>query len=162
DLARFTTTPLGSHVVPTLDGRVVLLVRGQLIRRYPNAIVLAMFADRLIEGVPEFGDPSLDPGVLADIQFHGHLPPDITLVGFDLTIDKIRGDAQGDAGWWFVISEHPTAPRFGLAKISSGPTRDGLAWADFSPLRQGRFLPTSTSPTKVVLDSTDPGAPQAT
>jgi hypothetical protein len=159
DLARFTTTPLGSHVVPTLDGRVVLLVRGQLIRRYPHAIVLAMFADRLIDGVPEFGDPGVSPGVLAGVPFHGHLPPDIKLVGFDLTIDKIRGDAQGDAGWWFVISEHPTAPRFGLAQNSTGPTRDGLAWGDLNPLRLARFL--ATSPTKVVHDSPDRDAPHA-
>jgi len=97
--------------------------------------------------------------VLAGIQFHGHLPPDIKLVGFDLTIDKIRGDAQGDAGWWFVISEHPTAPRFGLAKNSTGPTRDGLAWGDLNPLWMNRFL--ATSPTKTVADSSDAGAPQA-
>jgi hypothetical protein len=144
DLHRFTPTPLGSHIDQTLNDRVVLLVRGELIRRYPDAIVLAMFAgDQDADGVPVFEDPSKTAvKVLAPIDFHGHLDPDLVLVGFDLTITEI---SQGivpttpdtKPGWWFVIAEHPTAPRFGLAEQNTpGSTRDSLDWGEMS-LRLG-------------------------
>jgi hypothetical protein len=122
DLNRFTPTELGSHIDQKLNGRVVLLVRGELIRRYPDAIVLAMFAgDQDTHGVPIFEDPSKPTSqskVLAPIDFHGHLDPDLVLVGFDLTVEEIKQGVVPTAkgtkpGWWFVIAEHPTAPRFG-------------------------------------------------
>ncbi len=163
DLARFTPTALGSHLVPALQDRVVLMVRGDLIRRYPDAIVLAMYAGRLDAGVPVFEDPALNPGtkVLAPIQFHGHLDPDITLVGFDLTDQEIRDGDHGDAGWWFVIAEHPTGPRFGLAENSIVPTvsRDELGWDAAGILRPGGFL--ATSPTRTLQDTDPAGGPTA-
>jgi hypothetical protein len=123
DLARFTPTVLDTHVDQALNGRVVLLVRGELIRRYPDAIVLAMFAgDQDTQGRPIFEDPSkvVPPTlkVLAPIDFHGHLDPDMVLVGFDLTVAEIQQGVVPTTsgtkpGWWFVIAEHPTAPRFG-------------------------------------------------
>ena len=115
DLHRFTPTPLGTHLDTKLDNRVVLMVRGELLRRYPDAIVLAMLAsDQDADGVPIF-----EAGQVAPILFHGHLDPDIVLVGFNLTTDAIRAAAvaPGDGttpGWWFVVAEHPTAPRFGV------------------------------------------------
>jgi hypothetical protein len=35
------------------------------------------------------------------------LPPDIMLVGLDITVDALR-----TPGWWIVLSEHPQATRF--------------------------------------------------
>ena len=142
DLAYFTSTDLGSHLDPSLDG-IVLMVRGELIRRYPNAMILAMRAGSVdVSGVPTFEDPVAAPDTLAAISFHGHLPPDITLVGFQLTLADIQAGSKDGLGWWFVVAEHPTAPRFGLAE---GPnqipaqTRDQLAWNQVE-LRFGRFL----------------------
>jgi hypothetical protein len=167
DLFAFTPTPLSTHVAATLSGRVVLLVRGELIRRYPDALVLAMFAGGTdASGHPVFEDPAENPGakVLAPILFHGHLEPDMALVGFDLTVAEIK--AAGSPGWWFVISEHPTAPRFGLREGTSGQLqRDALGWSDMvqalptGPLRRG-FLDPSTRVT--VADPSDPASPQAT
>ena len=42
--------------------------------------------------------------------FGGKLEPDITFVGFDLTAE----DVEPEPGWFFVIQEQPTEPRFGL------------------------------------------------
>lgn len=161
DIARFTQTPLGSHVTADLDDRVVLMVRGELIKRYPNAIVLAMYAGNLdANGIPIFEDPAANPAtkVLAAMQFHGHLEPDITLVGFDLTVAEIQSGAVGDAGWWFVIAEHPTAPRFGLAEATTGTSRDVLGWPTM-PQRLG-FL--DGTQTRSVPDTADVGSPSAT
>jgi hypothetical protein len=128
---RFAPSDLGTHLVGSLDGRIVLLVRGELLRRFPDALVLAMRADhRESSGHPVFSDVARDPSSQAAVLFHGHLPPDTTLVGFDLTVDMVRTE-----DWWFVIAEHPTAPRFGLAE-SRGVldlTRDSVSWIDLPP-----------------------------
>jgi hypothetical protein len=153
DLHRFDPTALGTHLDPSLrnDGpqgtrRVVLLVRGELIRRYPDALVLAMLAGgRDAGGRPIFEDPAANPGtkVLAPILFHGHLAPDMVLVGFDLSVGEIGGAGVVDAGWWFVIAEHPTAPRFGLRDAASGQDlRDPLGWGDLATRLAG---PTPTA-----------------
>jgi hypothetical protein len=63
-------------------------------------------------------------------QFRGTLEPDVTFLGFDLT----RAEAVGDPGWFFVLEQQPTEPRFGL----DVPTAFGLnpgdlqAWTELS------------------------------
>src|SRR5262249_5307678 len=110
DLHRQSRTPLGTHLAAANAG-LVFLIRGELIRRYPDAITLAMRAGSLdpATGQPIFIDPASDSTALARILFHAHLPPDILLVGFALTEADLVPNR-----WWFVIAEHPTAPRFGV------------------------------------------------
>jgi hypothetical protein len=89
---------------------LVLLVRGELIRRYPNVVVYA---------VPAVAGPAgRQPGT-AETQpvFFGRVDPDIALFGFDLGADA----ARGDPGWFFVLQEHPSEPRFGLAPPDENP-----------------------------------------
>lgn len=46
------------------------------------------------------------------------MTPDITFVGFDLTPTV----AKGNPGWFFIIQEQPTEPRFGFdEEVSFGP-----------------------------------------
>jgi hypothetical protein len=112
DVHRFTPTPLGTHLADAAGGigRVVFVVRGELVKRYPTAVTLALRAIQPIDGVPTFADPDSPGGkAMATLLFHNFLPPDVLLVGFDLTeADLVPGR------WWFVIGEHPTAPRFGV------------------------------------------------
>lgn len=107
--------------------QLVLLIRGELLRRYPGAIIYAAQA-RLV------GDElSLDESTILPPDFRGTLRPDTTFVGFPLTVDEVIGAAAVD--WWFVIAEQPTEPRFGLddsAKLNPGEpgwTWNDLAWA---------------------------------
>jgi hypothetical protein len=142
---RFARTALGMHLKSGAGGagaRVVLVIRGELLRRYPDAIVAAARAQLDSRGKPTFEDPSVK-GALARVLFHVHLPPDYTLVGFDLSDTQIQTES-----WWFLIAEHPTAPRFGLALLGQGNPpaaspirRDDLDWNDMGALRNGRFLP---------------------
>ncbi|MGH8719934.1 MAG: hypothetical protein ACREV0_13515, partial [Burkholderiales bacterium] len=85
--------------------QVVLLVRSMLFRRYPNAVVYA---------VPAVRDGSArKPGAQADEKhplFRGSLQPDVSFFGFELDAN----DATGDPGWYFVIQQQPTEPRFGF------------------------------------------------
>ena len=153
DIHRFSPTPLGSHLVPTLSGRLVLFVRGELIRHYPHALVLALRAGGTDgTGHPIFIDPASDPTAIAPILFHAHLAPDIVLVGFDLTVGQVEADH-----WWFVIAEHPTAPRFGLAESRVETlSRDTMAWSDLPTVlgAGGHPLFLSAATTRSIPDST--------
>ncbi|OAI44438.1 hypothetical protein AYO43_09130 [Nitrospira sp. SCGC AG-212-E16] len=83
---------------------LVLLVRGELIRRYPNVIVYAAQADVDTTG--------RHPGLTEKHPiFFGRVQPDVALFGFDLD----PAVARGNPGWFFVLQEHPSEPRFGLA-----------------------------------------------
>ena len=42
--------------------------------------------------------------------FRGSLQPDVTFFGFDVD----PADAAADPGWYFVIEQQPTEPRFGF------------------------------------------------
>jgi hypothetical protein len=147
----FSRTPLGAHLNPQAGGskgRVVLVVRGELIRRYPDAIMLAMRQiGKTPDGHPVFADPA-QPGGSAGVIFHVPLSPDTILTAFQLTVEDVRTQP-----WWFVLAEHPTAPRFGLEPArglapSSPIGRDAAAWDSFGGLRLNLFLP--TSPQKAV------------
>ena len=109
---------------PQDDGNIVLVVRGQLLLKYPNTMVYAQKA------AYDPDDPAkqriLTPDTEANIRyplFSAELEPDIFLFGFDLTIDQIRGDriqnsnsntASAKPGWFFVFKERPGQIKFGL------------------------------------------------
>jgi len=95
------TDPLGENRQLATDP-LVLLVRGELIRRYPNVVVYAAAA--VGNGVRVPGPVEIDP------VFFGLIEPDVALFGFD--VDPIA--ARGDPGTFFVLQEHPSEPRFGL------------------------------------------------
>lgn len=112
---------LGTSTGADLSGSLVLLVRGQLLRRYPNAVVYA---------APALPDGSLDPSptVVRNPVFWGRLDPDVTFAGFDLT----REDVDPDPGWFFVIAEQPVEPRFGLDVPPVGGTGTLSTWSDLN------------------------------
>jgi hypothetical protein len=63
--------------------------------------------------------------------FRGTLKPDVTFLGFDLNSD----DAIADPGWFFVIQQQPTEPRFGMdvADFEKPPQPPPLTtWNDLS------------------------------
>jgi hypothetical protein len=139
---------------------VVLVIRGELLKKYPNAIIYAQKA--------EWGktnghvDPSLertlirlDPSEenkpprdkLQTPLYEARVSPDITFFGFDLTVKDARG-GTGDsdsspAGWFFVIKERSGEPRFGFDVSDAGPvqTVNDLSWNDAMPgLATGGFV----------------------
>ena len=102
---------LGSHVgggPPEESGRAVVVIRGEVVRRYPDMTVMALRD----EGDDDAGRPKLPeapagPSEAAPALFHAMLPPDVMLVGLDITVDALRAP-----GWWIVLAEHPQATRF--------------------------------------------------
>ena len=118
---------LGENMVLQGDnGQLVLLIRGELIRRYPRAMIYAIKAVRdNNEGNIGKRRPARDTDGIANIEwesfpiFRGALEPDITFFGFNLSENDARGSNNsetGDDGWFFIIQEQPTEPRFGINK----------------------------------------------
>jgi hypothetical protein len=106
------------------ESNLVLLVRGELLRRYPNTVVVA---------IPATG-PNTPSTQDADVKrpiFSGLMEPDISFFGFDLEDDDLR---TGN-GWFFALQEQVTEPRFGLDQTVD-TTRGTLnlwreaAWSD--------------------------------
>jgi hypothetical protein len=87
----------------------VMLMRSALLRRYPNAIIYATPA-LMSSGTRS---PDLDPAHELPPAFRGDLPPDVSFFGFDVTAPAASG-SDGTPGYYIVIQEHPTEPRFGL------------------------------------------------
>jgi hypothetical protein len=127
---------LNENRTDVVADNVVLLIRGELLRRYPNTVI---FAGRAMAGTG--GD---DGRVLDDTDqrfpiFRGTLSPDITFLGFNLSVDDARGGtAAAPLGYFFVFQQQPTEPRFGLEPQSSDPVTqwEDLAWTNFAATSQ--------------------------
>lgn len=129
---------LGTHPNRTdvAADALVLLVRGELFRRYPNAIVYAGKAK--LQGSSRVLDDTDERYPI----FRGALPDDITFLGFNLSREDARGGtAQSPAGFFFVFQEQPTEPRFGLEPVEAAAgitTRwADLAWTSFAGVGGG-------------------------
>jgi hypothetical protein len=120
--------------------QVVLLIRGDLLKRYPNTLIFAQKARP--------GDQNIDPIIDMDLDedefetqlkfplYKGDLPPDIKFFGFDMTVEQAKGteplgDFTDTLGWFFMIQEVPGEPRFGM-DLTFEPGTDGLSWDDLA------------------------------
>ncbi len=152
---------LGQHNQRALASgktQLVLVIRGELLKKYPTAVVYAHKAD----WGPETGTKTVNaervfvPLTAAEEKnpptskiktplFEAKVDPDIYFFGFDLDDEEARGelnpsDTTKNAGWFFVIKERPGEPRFGLdiekAKNNASPPQEkiinwnNLSWKD--------------------------------
>jgi hypothetical protein len=151
---------LGSHNKREAQGdkaQVVLVIRGDLLKRYPNTFIYAQQAqwgvdkraNRLVladETGELFTTNKKDPRLRFPL-YRARVPPDIHFIGFDLTLEQVRGDSRlaetaaarasispADLGWFFVLQEVVGEPRFGMdvdVPTEPGASRwDNLAWAN--------------------------------
>jgi hypothetical protein len=165
-------TPLGSHDNRGISGdSLVLLLRGELLRRYPDAVI---YANPAVAGDPKKNEPALvlDPsGPELYPLYRGTLTPDLTFLGFALTAEQARGDSAHPLGWFFVFQQRPGQARFGL---EPSPPQDAngnwqpvtqwaqLAWMNFanSTGTTPAFLSPGTTPCNLKTDGTpDPARP---
>ncbi|MCS7477945.1 hypothetical protein ACFFQW_42550 [Umezawaea endophytica] len=124
---------------------LVLVIRGELLRKYPTAAVYAHKAEwpdkkgqpgvpdksgeRTLAALPPGEDP---PRRLVRLPiYEAKADPDIYLLGFDLDADTARGTG-GDLGWFFVLKERPGDPRFGLDEDQPGGPTPVEVWNDLS------------------------------
>src|SRR5690606_10272034 len=146
------------------EEEVVLVIRGELLKKYPNAVIYAHRARwqpsndnidktqerRLVELTPaEEANPPRDK--VKTPLYKAQVAPDIYFFGFDLTIEEAKGDSGetpgDDPGWFFVIKERPGEPRFGL-DLDQQPRLNvwnDLSWADVQPGVPGTHIPINAS-----------------
>ena len=134
----------------------MLVIRGDLLKRYPNTFIYAQQAtwgtgaraNRLVlsdETGELFASHPTDPRLRFPL-YKARVAPDIHFIGFDLTLDEVRGDPRLDEtaprarvvgeqlGWFFVLQEVVGEPRFGLdVDVPIEPPAgawDNLSWAN--------------------------------
>jgi hypothetical protein len=164
------TSTLGSHdqreAVPgSTEDDVVLVIRGDLLKRYPTAVIYAQrakwrrtaggaidpSAERELDDLTPAEELNPPLSKLRTPLFGAKVDPDIYFFGFDLTAEAARGqDASvpnADPGWFFVIRERPGEPRFGLDIERSGKLNvwNDFAWADVA--LDAPFIPVGASAT---------------
>jgi hypothetical protein len=126
---------LGRNDVESRGEQLVLLIRGDLLRRYPTTAIYAAKAKWNPNANQGRGGRDLDTGTPPKPPiFRGALPPDMTFLGFDITAEDALGSTNpgGDQGYFFVFSELHAEVRFG-ADSADGPVPEALDdWADLS------------------------------
>jgi hypothetical protein len=139
---------------------LVLVVRGELLKKYPRTVVYAHKANWTKN--PDTGQPDKnlirslhqeaegdkakpDPAIVLTPTYQAKIDPDIYFFGFDLTVEEARGQNNpetptlSNAGWFFVIKERPGEPRFGLdVPAPDGGSNKLVSWND---LDWSRVLP---------------------
>ena len=130
---------LGDHTQDhAAAGRVALLIRADLFRRYPNTLVSACQLN--------------SDGTLGTRQwpiFQGQIGDDCTFFGFDIADPlSAANPSGGKPGWYFVLEEHISEPRFGLEPSGSvppaSPSWNDLGWDKVTP--SGNFLNPTSAP----------------
>jgi hypothetical protein len=164
---------LGDHDARERPGdneeEVVLVIRGELLKRYPTAVIYAHAAEwerkpngaidptkerKLVElgtaGSPSEEDDPPRSKVRTPL-YQAKVAPDIYFFGFDLTVLDARGGTGANAndppGWFFVIKERPGEPRFGF---DESPSDAVVVWNDLDwtkvPKKNGFIDPSQSLP----------------
>ncbi|MFG2874550.1 hypothetical protein ACGFYU_05975 [Streptomyces sp. NPDC048337] len=131
---------------------LVLVIRGELLKKYPNTAVYAHRArwnpsnehpDPKRERTPvTLRDPNRPgPNEILLPLYEARIEPDITLLGFNLTAEEAKGDAK-DPGWFFVLQERPGEPRFGAddGRPVQVEVWNDLTWEDLDPGGRRGFI----------------------
>jgi hypothetical protein len=146
-------TPLGFNrpIGHPIENNLVLVVRGDLLRRYPNTIVYAVRAiPNDAPRPPHFPHITRRPdeGNPANVKtpiFEAKFEPDVYCFGFDLQEAEVHGNVPPERvnlGWYFVLAERFGEPRFGLNDPDPDPpafpvaavnSANDLTWAHLAP-----------------------------
>jgi hypothetical protein len=143
---------LGDHDYRVQNGNaalLILVIRGELLKRYPTAVIYAQKAiwpggtpnpnvDRILVDILPAEEDSPPPTKIRLPLFEAKVDPDIYFLGFDLTAVEAKGGTgpKDDPGWFFVIKERPGEPRFGMQDVAAGSPDprlinwNDLAWVD--------------------------------
>lgn len=151
---RLRTGDLGTHLDRTATGALVILLRGELVRRYPHLLGHAVRQQGPDTPITYEAEP-------VRTLFQMRIGADLLLTGLDLSAETARADdapgADGrlpsvppDGAWWFTVSEHVGEPRFGL-DVAEGSLpawtgkRDDLHWGHWPMI--GSHLSAAGAPT---------------
>lgn len=148
----FSHRPLGTHVSiggsGGSDPRAVIVVKSELVRRYPDLIVQAAKNQGTVRD-PVFETPT-SPQQTAEQLFAAYLEPDFALIGVDLSIEELD-----DPSWWILVAEHPSATRFDRPRDVNLPA--GTRFLDVPSAGDGAAFAAARlhDPVRVAFQATD-------
>jgi len=154
-IAQFDPTlHLGSHTQDSaVPGRIALLFHASLFQRYPNALVSAVQAVWNPPDAQGVVNRALGTSRQWPI-FQGVIGTEYRFFGFDIPDPfGLPDPAANNPGWYFVLEEHITEPRFGLEPTGSVASTTSPSWNDMSwdnvadgAALSGDFLTTASAP----------------
>lgn len=138
---------LGENSITGNSGLLFLVIRGDLLNKYPNTVVSAQRADwgTLNGNKSVTADRVIKAGSQPVLPlFEAKIEPDIYFLAFKITENERiinERDLVGtehptstsdDPGWFFVFQERPGEPRFGLDLNTTAVKKRwaDIAWAD--------------------------------
>ncbi len=152
---------------------VVLVIRGELLKKYPNAVIYAhkakwnddsgsvdLNAERRLVELTDAEKENPPKTKMKTPLYEAKVDPDIYFFGFDLTASDAKGgagtSASDDPGWFFVIKERPGEPRFGF-DVSADDNKpnvwNDLAWENIIPEGSTeKFVRINNSTTTITLE----------
>jgi hypothetical protein len=130
--------------------RLVLVIRGDLLKKYPNTVIFAQKAvwatDKPQLVVDKSGGEGLNDLNILYPAFSAEVNPDLTFLGFNFSTEDAKGEVQSETqaekdrlgnntnlGWFFILQEVVGGPSFGLdVRGSANPPQvenwDDLTW----------------------------------
>ncbi|MGB8194698.1 MAG: hypothetical protein WCF67_22385 [Chitinophagaceae bacterium] len=135
---------LGENSATGNSGLLFLVIRGDLLNKYPNSVITAQKADwGSVNGEGSISaERIIKPGAEEVLPiFEAKIEPDIYFLAFrivengkTLTEKDLVGTANptttnDDPGWFFIFRERPGEPRFGL---DINTTENKRRWSDIS------------------------------
>jgi hypothetical protein len=130
---RWGARRLGDAANAPARERFVMLLRSELLRLYPTAVIYATRALLSSDGTRR---PSADAADEVHPAFRGSMQPDVSFFGFDLSVPDAIGDpdvSPPNPGYYVVIQEQPSEPRFGFDVDTPRPAATHLRVADGAP-----------------------------
>ncbi|MCC2592080.1 hypothetical protein LKO27_01375 [Tessaracoccus sp. OS52] len=155
------------------ENELVLVIRGELLKRYPNAVVYAHRARwqltdggaidntverRLVELTAAEEEKPPTSKLLTPL-YEAKVDPDIYFFGFDLTAAEAKGQSGenpgDDPGWFFVIKERPGEPSFGLDTDEAATLNvwNDLSWPLVQPAPAGAHIDLAAAPAQLTVAS---------
>jgi hypothetical protein len=148
------------------EEELVLVIRGELLKKYPNAVIYAHRAkwqlkpngeiDNQKERVLDEDDPIGDR--IKTPLYEAKVSPDLNFFGFALTATQAKGGtgehSGDDPGWFFVIKERPGEPRFGfdISRDADINVWNDLSWNDVLPgAAAGHFIEITDATATIAL-----------
>ncbi len=149
------------------EEELVLVIRGELLKKYPNTVVSAQRARwQPVSDTDPTPDKALERRLDEESEilmplYEARVPPDIYFFGFDLTAVEARGDDTVDdkPGWFFRIEEVPGDARFGFDTGREGDLNvyNDLAWPDVVPgVADGMLVTVAEIPNHTLVEPTEP------
>ncbi|RSM79990.1 hypothetical protein DMH04_30795 [Kibdelosporangium aridum] len=123
---------------------LVLVIRGELLKKYPNA---SIYAHKAVWPLNKDGTPNktgertiaplsasapLDPSLVRLPIYEAKIAPDLYLLGFPFDDDEALTGGADKLGWFFVIKERPGDPRFGVDEPPPGELPEVEVWNDIT------------------------------